>query len=606
MTPSFDAAAFYFVKWSDSPVQRGDCPVSTRIPYDSLTLCAVSYELRRVLVQGAVQHIAQPVPTDVVLTVRHRGVNHQLVLSCDASFARVHLTHVKRPNPPTPPAFCMLLRKHLEGARITEVFQRDFDRVLELRFTTSEDTSYRLIVELMGKHSNLILVNEAGMVLDAAKRITHRLSRFREVLPGIPYLAPPAPKGKADPFATMPEEIATFATQAPRDLEARIASLMARFTGFSPFLAAEMVARESRGSLMEAWEEVFGAARRGEWMPVLIRDEHAEPVGAYPFPTVQLPAEMQHPRDTINVALDHYYSIALPRAARDAAARDLEAALGRVIHAKEKLQESLLRSLQEASRAQEWREMGELLLANLQRVEPMAESITVADYYAADAPPRVIPLDPSKTPQENAAIYFRRYQKAKAGMKRYREQLDRIAEELFALQAVQARLPEAKSLDAVRALREELARVGLLHPGQEVEPPEEQRRREQAFRGKKIRVYHTPEGWDIYVGENSEANDYLTTRLASPNDFWLHVRASTSAHTVIRTGNRPDRVPPSVIRRAALLTAQHSPAKHSSLVPVDYTLRKYVRRPRGASPGTVLYQNQKTIYVSPETEDPGV
>ncbi|HXG24243.1 MAG TPA: NFACT RNA binding domain-containing protein [Chthonomonadales bacterium] len=580
--------------------------MSTRISYDSLTLCAVSCELRRVLVQGVVQHIAQPTPLDVVLTVRHRGANHLLVLSCDSTFARAHLTNVKRPNPPTPPAFCMLLRKHLEGARISAVFQHDFDRVLELQFTASSSASYRLIVELMGKHSNIILVNEAGRVLDAAKRITRRLSRYREVLPGLPYLSPPAPEGKANPFAATPEEIATFAAQAPRDSEARIASLMAHFTGFSPFLAAEMVARESRGSLMEVWEEIFGAAQRGEWAPVLIRNEHAEPVGAYPFPTVQQPAEMQHPRDTINIALDHHYSVALPRAARDAASRNLEAALERAIRAKEKLRESLLRSLQEANHAQEWREMGELLLANLHRVEPMAESITVADYYAAGAPPRVIPLDPSKTPQENAEAYFRRYQKAKAGAERHREQLDRVAEELLALRAAQARLPEAKSLDAVRALQEELARTGLMPPGQGVEPPREQRMREPDFRGKKIRVYHTPEGWDIYVGENSEANDYLTTRIASPNDLWLHVRANTSAHTVIRTGNRPERVPPSVIRRAALLTAQHSPAKHSSLVQVDYTLRKYVRRPRGAPSGTVLYQHQKTIYVSPKTEDPGV
>lgn len=580
--------------------------MSIRIPYDSLTLRAVACELRRILVQGVVQHVAQPASTDVVLTVRHRGANHLLVLSCDSTFARAHLTNAKRPNPPTPPAFCMLLRKHLEGARITEVFQRDFDRVLELRFTASGDAGYRLIAELMGKHSNLILVNEAGMVLDAAKRITRRLSRFREVLPGLPYLSPPAPEGKADPFAATPEEIAVFAAQAPRDSEARTASLMAHFMGLSPFLAAEMVAREARGSLTEAWDEVFGAAQREEWAPVLIRNEHAEPVGAYPFPTVQHSAEAQHPRDTINVALDHYYSVALPRAARDAAARDLEAALERAVRAKEKLRESLLRSLQEADRAQEYREMGELLLANLHRVEPMAESITVADYYAADARPRIIPLDPSKTPQENAEAFFRRYQKAKAGAIRQREQLDRAAEDLLALRAAQARLPEAKSLDAVRTLQEELARAGLLHPGQAVEPLTEPRKREPDFRGKKIRVYHTPEGWDIYMGENSEANDYLTTRIASPNDLWLHVRANTSAHTVIRTGNKPDCVPPSVIRRAALLTALHSPAKHSALVPVDYTLRKYVRRPRGAPSGTVLYQNQKTIYVSPKTEDPGV
>jgi len=580
--------------------------MSMRIPYDSLTLCAVVCELRHVLMQGRVQHIAQPSSTEIILTIRSRSTNYRLVLSCDATFARVHLTNVRSPNPPTPPAFCMLLRKYLEGTRLVQIAQRDFDRILEMRFATFGEANYGLIAELMGKHSNLILINEASMVLDAAKRITHRLSRYREVLPGLPYIPPPTQEGKADPFTTNMETITTFASQAPKDPEARAASLMAHFVGFSPFLAAEVVAREKQRPLVEVWEEIFGAARREEWSPVLIRNERAEPMGAYPFPTVQFSAEVQHSRDTINLALDHYYGIAIPQAARNAAAYDLQSALERSIHTKEKQRDSLLQALQEVERAHQYREMGELLLANLHRAEPSAVSIEVTDYFATEAPSRVIPLDPAKSPQENAESFFRRYHKAKESGARMREQLQHIDEQLLVLREAQARLSEAKSLEEVQALREEWVQAGLISKSRELELSKERRKKAPDFQGKKIRVYHTPEGWDIYVGENSEANDYLITRIAAPNDWWLHVRANTSAHTIIRTGNRPERVPPSVIHRAAVLTALHSPAKHSSLVPVDYTLRKYVRRPRGAPSGTVHYQNQKTIYVSPKTEDPNV
>jgi len=568
--------------------------VTVRIPYDSLTLRAVAEELRQTVAGGFVQHIAQPVPTDLVLTIRTRGASRLLILSCDTTFARVHLTAVKRPNPPLPPPFCMLCRKYLEGARVLDVRQRDFDRLLDIDFESAGDSRYRLVAELMGKHSNLILTNEAGLILDAAKRITRRLSRYREVLPGLPYVAPPAPEGKVDPFEGMMDHIPSD------DPEALAARLMAHYTGLSPFLAMEIAQRAAMRSPEEAWREIFGAARAGDWLPVVVRNERAEIVGAYPFPTVQFPAGAQQTRDTLNIALDHYYSTALPRAARDAALHELETALERAIRAREKQRESLRRSLEEAGRAEEYRQTGELLLANLHHILPEAESVTVTDYYAPDAPERTVSLDPTKTPHENAEAFFRRYRKAKEGAKMQQAQWERVEAELQTLRAALARAAEAKDAAALRVLREELTRQGLLRAEQSAESATEPAKRAPDFRGKKIRVYHTPEGWDIYLGENSEANDYLTGRVAAPDDLWLHVRAHTSAHVVIRTGNRPEAVPRSVIERAALLAAQHSAARHSSMVPVDYTLKKYVRRPRGAASGAVLYRNEKTLYVSPK------
>lgn len=572
--------------------------MALRIPYDSLTLRAVTDELRRALLGGIIQHIAQPVPTDLILSVRHRGANHYLLLSCDANQARAYLTNVRRPNPPSPPTFCMICRKYLEGARITDIRQRGFDRILDMEFEGPDDKSYRLAVELMGKHSNLLLINDEGTILDAAKHITHRVSRHRETLPGRSYVPPPVQEEKADPFLLSADERDAFARSLPNDPEARQARWMGHFAGFSPFLAQEMEARTQQSGIEAAWQALFGAANAGRWEPTIVRNERAETIGAYPFSTVQADASRQHARDSICIALDHYYSTALPRADLEATRRELETGLERAVKARQKQREGIVRSLQEVDRAEEHKQAGELLLANLHQIPPGAESVTVTDYYVPEMPERVLTLDPKKSARDNADAYFRRYRKAKDGAEIQRQQLQKVETDLEDLQAALEQAHTAADIPALRELRSRLQRTGQLRGEAGAETGDVKRTPD--FGGKKIRVFTTPEGWDIYVGENSEANDFLTAKVAGPNDLWLHVRANSSAHVVIRTRNDPTSVPTSVLQQAALLAARHSPAKHSSLVPVDYTLKKYVRRPRGSASGAATYQNERTLYVSPK------
>ncbi len=568
-----------------------------RVPFDSLVLKSVADELRARLVGGRIQHVAQPDATDLVLTVRHRAANHMLCLSCDPVFARAHLTSIKRPNAPTPPAFCMICRKYMEGGVVVAIDQVDFDRILQIRVDIPDGQNV-LIAELMGKHSNLIVVSDDRRVLDAAKRIGRKLSRHREVVPGAVYVTPPPQIGKLDPFAVDFKALDPADIDMTGDSEAAAARLMSRFAGFSPFLAAEIVERARKTSLPEAWQSVFGAAAAGKWEPVVIRNEKGEAGGAYPFPSAQFPPDAQHPRDSINTALDHYYGAAIPRAAADTAGHELETALRRAIQHREKKRDSLVRSLQEAGRAEQYKQTGELILANLQAIVPGANSIEVVDLFSPDMAPRVIELDPKKSAGENAESYFRRYRKSKDGAVYQREQLAVIEEDLRALSETASRMAKSSGPDDIQRMRAELGRSGLLRAS----PAETEaaQSRKPSFDGKRIRIFNTPEGWDIYLGENSEANDFLTSRVAAPSDLWLHVRSSTSAHVVIRTKNNPASVPPSVIKRAAILAAQHSGAKHASIVPVDYTLKRYVRRPRGAPSGTVTYQHEKTIHVSPK------
>lgn len=568
-----------------------------RVPFDSLTLRAVTSELRRSLAGGVVQHVAQPAPTDLVISVRNHGATHQLLLSCDAAHPRAYLTNVKRPNPSSAPAFCMICRKFIEGARIVEVAQRGFDRILDITAQDREGERHTLIAELMGKHSNLILVHETGRIWDCAKRISNKKSRFREVLPGKAYVPPPQQEGLMDPFSVDAAAIEDLGSQMPDDLEAAASRLLGRFEGMSPFLANELALRARERPFAEVWDAIFGAAARGEWSPVVIRNEKSEPVGAYPFISAQFPATAQNLRPSIDTALDHYYSITLPRAVTDAARQQLRSEIDRALAAKKKSAVALERSLAETGRAEEFKETGELILANLYRIEPEAASITVTNYYKADAPESAISLDPSLSGQENAETWFRRYRKARDGADRIREQVERVRSEIAGLESVRGRFDENADLAAIQALRKELGAEHLLRPP--TGGAAEQDKRRAQFDGKKIRSITTPEGWEILVGENSEANDFLTTRVAASNDLWFHVRANTSAHVVIRTRNQPQTVPQSVIKHAAEIAARHSPAKHSSLVPVDYALRKFVRKPRGSAVGAVTYQNEKTIYVTP-------
>ncbi len=569
-----------------------------KIPFDSLTLMAVAHEMARSIVGGHIQRVTQPQPMELALGIRTQGTNHTLLLSAETAFARAHLTAIKRANPQEPPAFCMMCRKHLEGGVITTVEQREFDRILDVRVETA-GRPVTLTAELMGKHSNLILVSESGMVLDAMKRISRKQNRFRETLPGSPYVSPPPPAGRSSPFRAGEEDLADLESSMPADTEAFAARIAGRYTGISPFLAVELALRAQQTSIRKAWEEIFGAASKWKWMPVLVRGDDNRPIGAYPFPTLQAPAERQNERDSVNVALDHYYGTALPRAELDSALHALTTAIERALRARETKRESLMRSLQEGGRADEYRKMGEILLANLHRIEPASESVSLEDYYSTDTTIRTIPLDAAKSAKENADAYFRRYRKSRDAADHHREMLEQVERDIGSLRESAESIHGVLELKDVAGIRSQLSAEGLLR---DESGRATQDRKRDVFQGKKIRAIMTPEGWEILIGENSEANDYLTTRIAGPNDLWFHVRSTTSAHVVIRTRNDPTRVPQSVIKRAAVMAARHSAAKHSATVPVDYTLKKHVRRPRGAAPGAVLYKNEKTIHVSPKED----
>jgi predicted ribosome quality control (RQC) complex YloA/Tae2 family protein len=560
-----------------------------------------------------VQDIRQPTPLELQLGIRNQGRNYLLLLSADAQFARAHLTLERRSNAPTPPNFCMSLRKRIENAYILAVRQRGFDRILEIeilaRNEAGENEVYLLIAELMGKHSNLILVTAENQIVDAAKRITHRVNRLRETLPGRPYLAPPEQTDRLDPFAPeTPERLqaeallkknTTEGAGSETDAEALSHALMQTCSGLSPFLARELALRLERKSLLTLWREVFGAAAEGAFEPVELFDAEGVLVGAYPFPSLQFPPDRQAEVSNLNLALDKVYRETLTKTSHAHATTELRGRIEKEIKRLETHLHSVERALAEAERAEEHKQTGELILANIWQIQPGMASITALDYYQPDTPERAIELDPRKSPQENAELWFRRYRKAKDGAEIAETQRKDALRSLARLEEAKAQLAELTEEAAVRNLKTHLIAVELLRGETGATQAEASSRHAPDFQGHKIKRVTTPEGYEIYIGETATANDFLTTRLAAPNDLWIHVRAAASSHVVIRTHGKPEEVPRSVIEYAATLCARHSSQKHSNLVAVDFTLKKFVRKPRGSAPGGADYERETTLHVSP-------
>lgn len=567
--------------------------------YDSVILAAIASELSIRLANGRTDSIHQPEPLDLVLGIRAGGRNQSLLISADARSPRVHLTATKRDNPKTPPNFVMLLRKHLEGSRLFSVEQVDFDRILHLKFRTFSDETLTLIIEIMGKHSNIILVNGERRILGAVKHVGKSRNRYREILPGRIYIPPP-PQNKINPLETSGKDFADlFAAAFPSDSELSPQAvsrwLTATFTGVSPFVAKEILARSAETNLPYAFHGLFSSVADAAYDPVIITDDQRQTIGFYPFPSSQYPATNQHGRQTVNVVADIFYTTEVPKEELAHTRDAVVAALSHYIESKERTISVLQQSVAETHNAERLKQVGELLLAQPNAVEDGASEVTLTDYYDPSGTSVTVPLDPTLSRTENAEVYFQKYHKAVSGADALRDRLQETWDEIGMLWSFRDRAERSASGEEIRLLAEELDAKGLSVLPQQVQRTVKQK---SAFEGYRIRVIESA-GWEILVGENSMANDYLLTRVAKPNDIWVHAKAITSAHVVIRTNNKPEVVPPAVLHAAAEQAARHSAAKHSSLVPVDYTLRKYVRKPRGAAAGKAIYHKEKTIYITP-------
>lgn len=524
-----------------------------RIPFDSLTLAAVAWEMQP-FIGAQVQRIHQPDEWTVGLALYSKSAGAGLLLlSCHPEFARAHLATRRIANQSQPPVFCATLRSRLEGGPLDAVRQIDFDRVLEIRIG-----SHRLIAELMGKHSNLILVDEHGKTVSAAKWVG-RAKSSRPIQPGGKYHPPPFPP-------------------KPPLFEAEPGDDLTSYTGASPFLVRLI------GASPAALAKVREVAGEGRVQPVL-----APGHGAYPISVAAL-GLAEFPRSSISVAIEQHYDALIPAEKAAAIKRSLRSQIERVVLAREVALSDLTQARDLGDRAGEIQRVGELILAYGPSAPAGARQLDAFDF---DGVPVKIELDPELDFKQNASAFFERAKRAKSGASVVKDQIGRLAGERSELEAFVARLDSASRLDEVESLKEEASSRRWLHHQPEANTAKEDR----PYQGHRVRELVAPGGWPILYGENAEANDYLILRVAKPNDWWLHVRGNTSSHVVIVTRNQPEKVAREAIEYAARIAVQHSPLKHSGFVPVDYTLRKYVRKQKGAPKGSAFYTHEKTLHI---------
>ncbi|MEW6573712.1 MAG: NFACT RNA binding domain-containing protein [Bacillota bacterium] len=574
------------------------------MPFDGLALNSVTRELNAALAGGHIERVYQPAALEIVLVVRKNREKHRLLLSATAAAARVHLTQSDYRNPARVPFFCSTLRRHLEGTRITSVTQPGLERVLHLTAAGSDElgrpATYLLIAEIMGKHSNIILLNaDEDKIIDAAKRYSHAVSRYREVLPGQPYIPPP-PAGKEDPMAAIAEGFTAVLSAQP--LETEVAQAVQRlYQGLSLYSAREIVCRAELPPdltvgecglyeyrrLYASLSALVSAVTGGSESPTLVI-RNGSPVEFAPFNPCQEHGDRMHA--PMNEVVDRFYLARSRTAAFSAQRRRLEQCVQKEINRLNRKLESIKGILVDPD-PERFRLYGELLTANLYRLQPGSKEAELENFYLPYAPPVTIPLDPLLTPAQNAQRYFKKYAKARAAYRHAEQERERVVAELAYLTSVATAVEQGTSLEDLLDVTEELAGQGYL-------PVQGGKEKIEIKEPQPLKLL-SADGVPILVGKNNRQNDYVTFRLAAAGDIWLHARGVPGAHVILKTGGRE----PSgtALAEAAALAAYFSQARRSTNVPVDWTRRANVQRPKGARPGFVTYSGEKTLYADPGT-----
>ncbi|MEH7122924.1 NFACT RNA binding domain-containing protein [Bacillus sp. JJ1773] len=560
--------------------------------FDGLFTRAMTEELTRELKGGRINKIHQPYKNEIILVVRANGKNHKLLLSAHPSYARVQLTNETHDNPAEPPMFCMLLRKHLEGYFLEDIKQVDLDRIMIFEVKGRNeigDTSYKqLIVEIMGRHSNITLVDKTrNMILDSIKHVSFAVNSHRAILPGHEYILPPS-QNKLNPFEADETEVLRQLDFNSGKLDKQLVS---SFAGISPLFAKEVIFQAglaNRATLPKTFLAILQKVKKQQIQPAITMGGEKE--SYYLFPLTYLQGKARE-FQTLSEMLDRFYFGKAERDRVKQQAHDLERFIMNEKEKNEKKIDKLLATLKEAENADIHQLYGELVTANIFAIQKGMKEIKVINYYDEHGATVTIPLEPQKTPSENAQKYFTKYQKAKNAISIVKEQIEIARKEQAYFEALLQQVESASPKD-IEEIREELIE------GQYIKDKKKRKNKKVQNAKPVLDRYMSSDGTEILVGKNNKQNDYLTNKLAGRDEIWLHTKDIPGSHVVIRSKEPMEKT----ILEAASLAAYFSKARNSSSVPVDFTQIRHVKKPSGAKPGFVIYDNQQTIYVTPDEE----
>lgn len=558
------------------------------MPFDGIVTRAATNELETAMLGGRINKVYQPTSNEIIITFRNNGKNTNLLISIHPMYARFHTTTEKFTNPQEPPLFCMVLRKHLIGTRITSIEQISLERIVRIsvdgRNEIGDAVKKNLTIELMGKHSNIILINEENeAIIDAIKHIGPLQNRHRTILPGQPYIMPPA-QDKLDPLSIPADSFSKSLNFNQGKMDSQIVQTL---TGFSPFAATEITTRAHLGNedaYNQVFKEIQNSLIKQVWTPAIYEGRRQD----FHVLDITHTGEPIESFESVFSMLETFFTGKAERDRVSQQAKDLTRFIKNELDKNKRKMKKLEQSLKKSERANKFQKDGELLTAHMHEVKSGDKEIIVTDYYDPDQGAYKIQLDPLKSPSENAQSFFKTYQKLKNSRLYIRSEMAKTKRENDYFETLVQQIETAREQD-ILDIREELIDGGYLRDRQK----KGQKKRKSKPTPEK---FTASDGTIIYVGRNNKQNDYLTTKLAHRNDVWLHTKDTPGSHVVIKS----EEPSPDTLFEAAQLSALFSKAKDSSSVPVDYTTVKHVKKPSGAKPGFVTYDNHQTILVTPE------
>ena len=555
--------------------------------FDGIFTHLMKQELNSQLSGGRISKIHQPYDNELMLVIRSQGKNHTLLLSAHPTYARVQITQIQYSNPSTPPNFCMVIRKYLDGSILEKIEQLENDRILNFYFSSRNELgdleNIILSIELMGRHSNIILYNQNSMkIIDAIKHIGTSVNSYRTILPGMDYIAPPT-QDKLNPFDVSEHKLFEI-IKTTENLDT--AFIQTTFQGIGKDTAKELVYQLNLNpkEKIKSWYYFFNQLET-TIKPTLTITNGKEQFSPIPFVTL---GDENTFYDSLSSLLDGFYE---GKAERDRVKQQAGELFRKIKNDQVKISkkiEKLEKSLVDADHAEIFRIKGELLTTFLHEVPRGVKSVTLNNYYEENEPIEIA-LNEAITPNQNAQKYFQRYQKLKNSVKVVIEQLEKAKYELLYLQSIESQLEIAAPKD-IELIKEELIAEKYIKDKQKKKKAKQKKSEPETFT--------SSTGIKILVGKNNLQNDQLTLKTASKTDIWLHAKDIPGSHVIIKS-KEPDET---TLTEAAHLAAFYSKYRLSSQVPVDYVQVKHVKKPNGAKPGYVIYENQQTLFVTPDKE----
>lgn len=573
---------------------------------DGIYLYSIIEELKNTIVNGKIDKINQPEKDEIILNIRKGKNTSKLLISSNATYPRVHLTEINRVNPLQAPMFCMVLRKYLSNAKILDVEQIDGDRIAVINFESTDELGfnsiYSLVIEIMGRHSNITLVRDRDdIIMDSIKHITPALNSYRSIIPGVKYIYPPK-SNKLNPFNFTNEEVISYINN--NNIEFNEDIFFSLFTGVSKNLSKEIcfnlqalsipLQASYLNKILDFSRNIFNKIQLKDFSFNLYKKDDRNFTNFYCIELTYLNDEEKIAYKSPSKLIEDYYYVKDKINRLKSKSSDLQKLITTNINRCNKKNKILKDTLTQCKDKEKYKLYGELLTANIFKLKKGMEEVQLSNYYSENYDNLKIPLAINKSPSENIQSYYKKYNKLKKSEESAYEQLEQNQQEMEYLQSVLTNIQNADNYDEIEEIKKELMETGYI----------KFKKSSKANKSKASKPMHfiSSDGFHIYVGKNNIQNDYLTLKFAKKNDIWLHTKNVPGSHVIIKNpSNMP--VPENTLKEAANLAGFYSKSKNSSNVPVDYTEVKNVKKPNGARPGMVIYYTNQTIYVTPKSSN---